>query len=228
MLENKTFTIQEIINESVKKEDRAYEQKSWHASALGSCLTGAYLIRKGIAKKEFDDRTLRVFGAGRMFEDWLIDLLAQKDEKFETQVRCEWPEMDLTGYADLTINGLVYEIKSKHSKSFWYMEKQGGGPNRHHEYQLWTYLKCLNKKEGRLLYISKDDLSILEYPVFLEDKKLAGEVMSELEILNRAWKEQLPPPPIQDKKDWRFKWCSIHQLCLNQPAYLSTNHEGNL
>lgn len=221
----KGFTIQKLINDAVKNDDRKdYVQKSWWASSLGGCLTGAYLTRKGLAKKSFNDRTLRVFQAGRMFEDWLVGLVAKQTNKFETQVGCSWKEMNLTGYADLVINDLVYEVKSKHSRAFWYMDRKGEGASRHNQYQLWTYLKCLGKKEGRLIYISKDDLGVLEYPVFVDDKKLESEVVAELTTLNRAWKEELPPKPIEDKKDWRYKYCDIHkEHCLKQPKYLDEN-----
>ena len=186
------YSIQDLIDKAVKSDRGDYQQKSWHASSLGQCLTANYLVRKGLAKKEFDNRTLRVFQAGRMFEDWIVELLKKQDERFETQVRCEWPQQDITGYADLTINGFVYEIKSKHSRAFWYMDKEGR-PNRHHEYQLWVYLKCLNKQNGRIIYISKDDMAIKEFEVRLDDEKLQGEVMSELNILNEAWEKGLPP-----------------------------------
>ena len=216
----KEFSIEKLIDEAVSGERKDYEQKSWHASSLGSCLTATYLVRKGLAEKSFDERTLRVFQAGRMFEDWLVNLIAKTDEKFQTQVRCEWPEQGLTGYADLTINGLVYEIKSKHSKAFWYMDKENK-PNRHHEYQLWCYLKCLGKETGRLVYISKDDMAIKEFVVRLDDKELEGEVLNELKILNEAWKKGLPPKPVEDKKDWRYKYCDIHEShCLKQEKYL--------
>lgn len=209
------FTVQQLINNAVRDDRKDYQQSSWHASALGSCLTGAYLVRKGIAKKEFDDRTLRVFQVGRMLEDWVTELLEKQGADIETQVRCEWKEMDLTGYADLVTNGLVYEIKSKHSAGFNYT------PNHHHKLQLWTYLKCLGKPEGRLLYLSKDDLRIKEHPVFLNDKELEAEVVNELKVLNEAWKQGLPPKPVEDKKDWRYRYCEIHKdYCLKQPEYL--------
>ena len=222
----KKFSVQSLINEAVKQDRKHYTQTSWHASSLGGCLTSSYLVRKGVVEKTFDDRTLRVFQAGRMFEDWLVGLLQKQDTRFETQVRCEWPERDLTGYADLAINGLVYEIKSKHSKSFWYMDKEGK-PSRQHEYQLWAYLKCLGKPEGRLIYIEKDSLSIREFIVRLDDEELAAEVDGELRILNEAWKQGLPPEPIRDKKDWRYRYCEMHEeYCLKQPAYLEEKIKG--
>lgn len=225
---NKTdFTIQDLINEAVRQDRKNVKQSFWHPSALGSCLTGAYLIRKGIAEKKFDDRTLRVFNVGRMFEDWLSTLLIKQDVDFRTQiglggkienetlVPSEKKESEIAGYADLMINGVVYEIKSKHSRGLQYT------PNYHHKLQLWTYLKCLGKPEGRLLYLSKDDLRVKEYSVFLNDEGLEAEVVRELKVLNEAWKQGLPPQPVEDKKDWRYKYCNIHEeYCLKQPEYL--------
>jgi len=55
----------------------------------------------------------------------------------------------------------------------------------------------------------------------LSDKELEKEVMSELNILNEAWKKGLPPKPVEDKKDWRVKWCDLHEShCLKQEKYL--------
>jgi hypothetical protein len=209
------FTIQEIINKAVQKDEKDYQQKSWHSSALGSCLTGAYLVRKGLAKKEFDERTLRVFKVGNMFEEWLVNLIGQQTDKFETQVRCEWPEMDLTGYADLTINGLVYEIKTINSMGFKYLKEDA---KEQHKMQLWTYLKCLGKKEGRILYLEKDCLRVKEFPLTIDDP-IQKKVVEELTILNNAWAKGLPPAPITDKDDWRYKYCSVHGQCLKQKKY---------
>src|SRR3990167_4184673 len=225
MNNNMNFSIQKLINDSLKETKERKQQTSWHPSSLGSCLTGAYLARSGAKRdEEFDDRTLRVFKVGNMMEQWLVDTIESTGAKFKKQVRIELPELDVTGYADLvmeTPNGdLPYEIKSKNSKSFWWMEKKKQGANRQHMMQLWIYLKFLNRPEGRLIYLSKDDLAILEYPVFLDDKKLEEEVMGELKILNEAWKCQLPPEPIKDEKDWKVVYCGYHKQCLKQEKYL--------
>lgn len=219
------FSIQNILNEQLQREKQKREIKSWHPSKLGSCLTGAYLERLGVPPdEEFDDRTLRVFSVGKHVEDWFVGLIERSGAKIEKQVRIEIPEFDVTGYADLVIETpagrMPYEIKSKHSKSFWYMEKKGLGAAIQNRMQLWVYLYCLRLEEGRLLYFSKDDLTIAEYPVFLNDTELAKLVTDELEILNRAWKEKLPPPPIVDEKDWRTRYCRWHKKCLSQERYL--------
>ena len=138
--------------------------------------------------------------------------------------RIEDKELNITGYADLVVTipkkKIVYEINSKNSKAFWYMEKKKEGANHQHQLQIWTYLWKLNIAEGRLIYLSKDDLSILEYPVYLNDQFLMMEVMNELTVLNKAWEAKLPPPPIINKEDWRYKYCRWHKMCLSREKYL--------
>lgn len=215
------ISIEQLITQALRpKEKRPIN--SWHPSALGSCLTGAYLNRLGLEPDhELDERVLRIFSVGKHFEDWVVGLIKDSGQKVETQVRVEWPEMDVTGYVDLMIDGMPIELKTKHSKSFWYMTKQGAP--RQNQMQLWTYLKILNLPEGRLAFFSKDDMAIQEYPVYLNDEALGEEVINELTILNRAWEEKLPPPPIEDPKDWRYRFCRFHLSCLNFKEYLEEN-----
>lgn len=220
------FSIQTIIDKKLTTP-RTEERKvtSWQCGKLGSCLTGVYLERAGIPPdEEFDARTLRVFSAGKMFEEWTIALAKSDDKiKYEEQVRVELPEYDVTGYADLVceLNGkkLLYEIKSKNSRAFWYMEKQKEGANHHHQMQTWLYLKALNIQEGRILYIEKDTMTTLEYPIRLNNKELEKEIMNELNILNQAWKQQLPPPVQYTPKDWQSKYCRWHKKCVACEKY---------
>lgn len=216
-MKNNNFTIQKLINEAVSQNKEPRKQTSWHASSLGSCLTAAYLIRAGIAKKEFDEKALRVFSAGKMFEDWLIGLLSKGAKKFETQKRIEWKKYNLTGFADLVINGLVYEIKTINSFGFKFLRE--GGAKEQHKMQLWCYLKCLKKKEGRIIYLEKDTLAVMEFVIKATDP-IKEKVEQELAILNRAWEEKLPPSPERDLNNWKARYCTIHQeFCLKQPRY---------
>lgn len=210
---------QQMISEACKSDRKDYQQTSWHASSLGNCLRGQYYQRLGVEPdKEIDERTLRVFQCGNMFEDWVVDLVKGKFDSVETQVRVEDKNLDVSGYADIVIghNGgkKVYEIKSKHSKAFWWMQKSGN-PMRQHEYQVWLYLKLLGISEGAIVYLSKDDLAILEYPVSVNDKELEGEVMERINLLNKAWKEKNPLIlPLPADKSWQANYCNYHSHCL--------------
>ncbi len=89
---------------------------------------------------------------------------------------------------------LVYEVKSLNSKAFWRLSKSVGKPYIHHELQLWTYLKAKNIEEGRLLYISRDDGSLFEAPVFLNDKRLENIYEEDVKTMTRYFREDKIPP----------------------------------
>jgi hypothetical protein len=222
------FSLQTKMNETLQaRRETNWKPTSWNCSKLGSCLTGVYLERLGVKPDtEFTDRELRVFAAGHLFEEFFADLVKDyKDVKIERQVRVEDKKLDVTGYADMVVEvdgqKLVYEIKSKNSRAFWYMEKKGEGANKQHQMQIWLYMHILGIEEGRLLYLEKDTLTTLEYPIYLKNQELEESVMKELDILNRAWKEQLPPPVLYTDKDWQSKYCRFHSQCKTCEKYLT-------
>ena len=150
--------LQRIINEAVKEKRENKEISSWHISKIGSCPRGVYLERQGLKPDEdFSDRQLRVFSVGKHFEEWFVGLLQGREGvKAETQVRVEDKRLGVSGYADLLLETQegkkVYEIKTQHSKSFWYYDNQKK-PQDHHRYQLWMYLYLLGVEEGSIVYL---------------------------------------------------------------------------
>lgn len=207
--------LQEMINSAVREEKEAKKQESWWASSIGSCLRGQYIQRLGIIPKEFTDRELRIFKVGKLFEDWIISLLKQNpDLAMETQTRLEVKEWDASGKPDLIAryNGFkkVYEFKTKHSQGFKYL------PNEHHRQQLWFYLHALEIQDGSLIYLSKDDLRIEEYPVRLDDEELKNSVVEQFKALNEAWKSKnIELLLLPEKTHWMAKYCSYHDYCVN-------------
>ena len=85
---------QKRVNEYLLSKQKEKPIHSWHPSALGSCLTGIYLARQGISKVvPYDERDLRVFETGNLFEKWFLDLAELGGAKVDRQVKVEWEEM---------------------------------------------------------------------------------------------------------------------------------------
>jgi len=216
--------IQNIINQAVRSRKRKKKEiTSWHISKIGSCMRGTYLERLGVKpNKEIDDRTLRVFDLGNKVEDWVVDLISSQDGvKIETQTRVEDKKLGVSGYSDVIIkykgDRVLYEIKSKNSRAFSWMDKKGEGANRHHEYQTWMYLRLLGIEKGNIIYISKDDMRVLEYPVLLSNESLEQEVMSWLNSMNKAWKSKdISLLDLPEKDSWQAKYCRFHKTCKGQ------------
>ena len=81
----------------------------------------------------------------------------------------------------------------------------------HHELQCYGYLRANNLEEGRILYISKDDLMVAELPIFLEDKELEKRFNEDREKMSHfiLSKEEPPKPEniiFDPRKKLRFQW----------------------
>ena len=226
------YSIQQAINDSVMpKEGDKHPKNSWYPTDMGKCLRGVYLARKGVeAYREVDVRMQRVFQCGHMFEAFVIAKVKEHADKnnytIESQKRILIPELDVTGYLDLKVTtpkeSIIYDVKTKNSNAFWYMNKYNKGPDRHYLEQVWTYLKAENVQRGAVFYVSKDDLTLLEYPVRLDDETLATSVMGQLKLLNDCWKNDVLPPMAEnivigdDGKptlNWQARYCNWHATC---------------
>jgi hypothetical protein len=112
---------------------------------------------------------------------------------------------------------IVYEIKTVHSKKFWWMEKKGEGADRHYLMQLWWGMKAVGADEGRLIYLSKDDLAIAEFPLFITDPDISKACLHDISVLNEAWKTQKAPTPqpdmINGKANWLATYCPFPKNC---------------
>ncbi len=155
-------TIQQLIDESLVRGKRVRSGK-YSPSSFGRCFRQQFWNRKDEPQTNPpDERALRIFQAGSLFHDFVQQLL-MKDNSYEIEV---WIESnDVKGCADMVSDNEVVDIKSQHSKAFWWMTKSKD--IKKDKYTNWLqvmyYTRELHKEFGRLVFISKDDLCIQEY-----------------------------------------------------------------
>lgn len=202
--------LQQIINEALakKQEERNNRERSgkFSPSSLGKCYRAQIWNRKNEPiTNQPDERILRVFSVGNVFHDWVQGFLPLTGS--EVLVETD----DLKGYADIVTDTTVYDIKTMHSKGFWWMKKEGYDINKEkypNILQVCTYGWLLNKPKAILCFISKDDLCIDEYG--FEVEKWIPEIKKELNKLIEFWdKKILPPanPRCYIQKDGSSKEC---------------------
>lgn len=143
-----------------------------------------------------------------------------QNKMFETQVLCE--SEDVKGYADFVSENEVTDIKSQHSKSFWYMAKFKNNDIKQEKHSNWLqvgyYARELKKQFMRLVFVSKDDLCIQEYVQPL-DEYWQTEIATELINLRGIWATgELPPAlprckPNKKGEYWECEYCSWQKLC---------------
>jgi hypothetical protein len=235
------MTIQQTIDTYLKKlnDERATRQRSgkWNPSQFGRCFRLQYFSRKNIQPTNPpDDRMLRVFSAGNLFHKYVQDILRQNDKEdnigiidIEKKVETE----DTFGFADIVTTEEVVDLKSQHSKSFWYMKKEIEFLDEEKPQdilQVTWYAINLDKPFARIVYISKDDLCMNEYLIPITETRKEN-VSNELKKLNTFWQEEKTPPAearcYKDKKTGKYKeceYCNWKNLCSEIEGY--TNKEA--
>lgn len=89
---------------------------------------------------------------------------------------------------------LIYELKSINSLAFWNKKDYLSDAYPHHKLQCFGALKANNIPEGRLLYISKDDLMIAEFPILLNDEQLEKEFERDVKEMSYFLTNKIEPP----------------------------------
>lgn len=215
------FNLGSLIDDYIAQQDKK-EFTCWRASQIGGCPRAHFYKRAGVAPTTPpDERTNRIFQAGHIFHEFVQRIAEQHAKWVNIEQELYDESLDTGGRYDLLleINGekVLYDIKSQHSRSFWWMAKQAkaGKPileqYPHHKTQLGTYLLLLRRKgvdvkKGRIFYLSKDDLAYEEVTMTLTPD-LEKKILDEIKLLNSHWKAQTPPPCTCE--GWRVKYCDF-------------------
>jgi len=220
--------IQNLIDQALINEQQEYLKRErsgkWNPSSFGQCYRRQVWHRKNMKPSNpSDTRGLRVLKAGNLFHDYVQQFFPESD----TEVLIE--TKDTKGYADIVREDEVIDIKSQHSRAFWYMEKSEFDVTTEkigHILQLMWYVLELRKKQGRLIYISKDDLCSSEYKFYPKDWE--WKVKKELVILNSYYDKNILPEaqprlyPERKKNEEGKKevvgfkecqWCQFKDMC---------------
>lgn len=221
--------IQAIIDNSIAEEKAKPRIRSgcFNPSSFGMCYRQQYWNRKDVPKTNPPDaRSFRVFKCGNLFEDFVIDLLPIEKQ---TQVLVE--EDDVKGYADLVVGDTVFDIKSQHSKAFWYIKKCKDiiTAKYNNWLQVMYYAIRLDKKNAGLIIVSKDDLTIWQHQLPV-DSFWREQVAIELAALRYLWKKDEVPPALPrceiTKKQtyWHCSYCSFLRLCQETEEKAGREH----
>lgn len=106
---------------------------------------------------------------------------------------------------------LVFEIKSLNSMVFWAKRDYLREAYPHHLLQTFAEMKATGLNEGRLFYISKDDLTTAEFPLFINDEKLNEIYEQDVKGMTHYIRQGIEPPKPESivfdpKKNLRFQY----------------------
>lgn len=228
-----TFSVQSVLDDFLKDEMKRKKErktKRFYASSLGFCKRKQIWKRKNEEESNLiDKRTLKVFSVGNIFHQWIQELLkkaiTEKGSTVEIEKEVVNEEYDFKCRYDLLVQlnknskRLLYDFKSVNSRAFHWL-KNTGKPvaKEYHKMQVVSPAvmdESLEVDECRLLYISKDDLCMVEIPVLVKDYK--DKVINELKELNYYYKKDILPeriPEIEEgKPNWECGYCPFLNKC---------------
>ena len=206
--------LQAKLDEALLKEREKERVRSgmYSPHLLGRCYRAQYWNRQGIEPSNPPDtRALRVFKCGELFHRFVQDLLPEHQAEVEAT-----DGENFYGKADIVCEGEVIDLKSQHSKAFWWMAKSNydiSEEKKPNILQLMCYCWLLGKPRGRLVFISKDDLCVNEY-VFEYDK-WREKLQEEIDTLKMYWeKQELPKAEPRAYGGKEGTYCSFKTKCL--------------
>ena len=196
------MNIEQLVNDFLKhKQEQSNKDHGYtgliNASLLCQCHRRQfYAIQKIEVSNPIEERTLRVFACGDLFHEFLQNIMTKSTTGLPEQSY----KNDLVSVrADFVDDESVYELKSQHSRKFFYINdelKKGKSiieiaPD--HVFQVILCAKCFNKKIAHLVYISKDDLCIKQFTFNVTEllPRVEEEVAKIKQMLDYG---QLPPP----------------------------------
>lgn len=132
---------------------------TFRASSTGYCPRQILLNKMGV--KAPDPSGLGRFQVGDWIHEWIQEnVLPKYMSKHENEVTYSQDGITLKGHYDAFDGDVVYDFKSRSS---WYRFSSSLPIQRHLD-QLNTYMAALGIDYGMMVYVSKGDLSVEQYP----------------------------------------------------------------
>lgn len=124
----------------------------------------------------------------------------------------------------------IIEVKSVHSMAFWAHIDQLKNAYLHHRLQLFSYIES-EQLDGKVFYISKDDLCLEEVDIYKEDAALKMIWLKDIELMTDIYKSDKEPGKEQDlvfdeqKKEWSPNWRIARSSYLTRITGFTTKEE---
>lgn len=209
----------QILDDYLQENRRELKpSEHFRVSDMGKCMRMRFWKRQGKKGIEIEPRVLRIFEIGTIVHERMREILEEKNVLVSAEETIELNGFQ--GHYDGIIrlkDGLALcELKTVHSGKFSYL-LNSNQRDEHYEAQLMTYMKILREgdypqlRDGRLIYLSKDDLRIAEFG-FTWSEKWDKKITEEMEQLNQYWADD-ELPPAQPPQKWMCKYCPYRGEC---------------
>lgn len=200
--------IQHILN---KSRERVVYPHVYHVTELIGCLRKAYFKRTYGDLIKHGLNTLWNFYRGHLFDDEFSPLFLRN----QNPVTAQSGKCTIVGYYDFIHNDILYDLKTAHDRTMYYLKKDGPRPDN--VIQVQAYMELANDptiKHGRLIYIGLSP-NPLQFDV-QRDPEAVNNLW--IKVNNLEWALNHKDPhllPIPKDASWRCKpeYCEAQTEC---------------
>lgn len=227
----------QIINEHIQQrqitDTESRDNSKFRVSDAGKCRLMRYWKRQGKpGKQDWTPDVLKAMQLGVNIHEYIQQIVmelprgvsrALREQRLEDEHRIGHFDLYLelsepfTSDTGHLVQTILYDIKTRGSKQWFYFEKEGRKSDPAHEYQLLSYdlmAVDLPVDECRIAYVNRDTLEICENIISFGD--YAG-VKDDWDLLISAWNKQEEPAPNAQK--WECKYCMYRDDCEHAKGY---------
>jgi len=224
--------LQGLLDKALERKDRPRSGK-FSPSMLGRCYRAQIWNRQNIPQSNPpDERAQRVFKAGSLFHEFIQGVISKVYPSAQIELLIE--NEDFKGFADIVLDDEVIDLKSQHSRAFWHRRnldwKKLEPKLMANILQVVYYAKEIGKPKARLVFISKDDLTLQEYPLIVGNYTL--KLNEEIATLRDFWQWNALPPatprayPNDDGKFAECGYCSWKDKCIETEKQKGVTNEA--
>jgi hypothetical protein len=178
------------------------------ASGAGRCMRSLYYDK--FSDRDIKMATQKIFLIGEMFHTYIQDNILVGGRK-EVEVLIEVDGIKIRCHVDYVDEAVVWELKTSSNLSYVSQE-----PIEKHVRQINLYLGALNRGLGKIVYLDKRYLSIVEHDVVFS-QELYDDTVKKLARLYKVYlkHKELPERLERYPRELECKRCWHKALCKN-------------
>ncbi len=210
----------DLISNFVKRELKEKTIGRYYPSEVGGCLRKVFYSYK--QPKEIDLEILKIFEAGNILHEFIIDVLESEKNPHiellekESPFQIDMNDFIISGRVDdivlVKIDNQIYLLEVKSTKSIKYTKE----PYEGHLMQLQLYMHAKKIHNGIILYLEKNTLQSKSFKVEYDEKQV-DKIFRRFKELHQHLKEEKLPIPesrIISTKNWMCKSCQYKEECF--------------
>lgn len=190
-----------LLDEATKRfEEKKTPLNVFYPSSVGQCVRKAY--NEKINPKMFPVDTYKIFLIGNLTHDWLQNKV-YPDGKHEVPIRWEEGDIIISGRIDCLLEDTIIEFKSIAK-----LDYVRNAPKSEHVEQLNLYLHALKMTKGVIVYVTKNNLEIVEHEITYSEK-IYKKTINAFKRIYWYVSRGVEPKPKKCSTPWSCEYCKI-------------------